>query len=418
MQSFYFFFRPDDDRDQTTLQSGIPLLRIPTVLDSSKSSELTSQNHSRRQRNNTKTETGSQTEQQIMKSSFSQTRQFSGPPDHVTNPPGNQILTTTVSQTQQHPGSHLIRDHDPQSLFPTSSQTHVHSGILTREDHLIRPSGPQSLTSSASQTQVHSGIPPDQGLVVSQSVQATHAMYTQTDVNTEPKPAWPVFPLFLSQQPPQTSQQNQPPSSTQRNLPLLHLPFTDPASKLDLSKMRLLEIPKRSSETPLLHFPETKPTASQSVVPDLSKIKFLEIQPKRKLLENDTEQKGLSTTGAPSKKWPLLRMTERQSHPTAIDLNKMRLYENPPSVREAWPLLETPRQAETPQLIPLEKILAFEKRMRDKLKPFTEPPTHLLYPHEKENIQPPMGNIPATVQSTASATEQPVAQNKRNAPSR
>lgn len=353
-----------------------------------------------------------------MTSSFSQTRQFSGPPDHVTNPPGNQILTTTVSQTQQHFGSHPVRDHDPQSLFPTASQTQVHSGILTRDDHLTRFSGPQSLTSSASQTQVHSGIPPDQGRVVSESVQATHGMYTQTHVNTEPKPAWPVFPLFLSQQPPQTSQQNQPPSSTQRNLPLLHLPFTDPASKLDLSKMRLLEIPKRSSETPLLHLPETKPTASQSVLPDLSKIKFLEIQPKRELLENSTEQKGLGTTGAPSKKWPLLRMTERQSHPTAIDLNKMRFYENPPSVREAWPLLETPRQAETPQLIPLEKILAFEKRMRDKLKPLTESPTHPLYPHEKENIQPPMGNIPATVQSTASATEQPVAQNKRNAPSR
>lgn len=182
--------------------------------------------------------------------------------------------------------------------------------------------------------------------------------------------------------------------------------------------MRLLEIPKRSSETPLLHLPETKPPVSQSVVPDLSKIKFLEIQPKGEILENNTEQKGLGTTGAPSKKWPLLRMTERQSHPTAIDLNKMRLYENPPSVREAWPLLETPRQAETPQLIPLEKILAFEKRMRDKLKPLTEPPTHPLYPHEKENIQPLMGDIPAMVQSTASVTEQPVAQNKRNAPSR
>ena len=180
--------------------------------------------------------------------------------------------------------------------------------------------------------------------------------------------------------------------------------------------MRLLEIPKRSSETPLLHLPETKPTASQSVVPDLSKIKFLEIQPKRELLENNTELEGLAC--APSKKWPLLRMTERQSHPTSIDLNKMRLYENPPSVREAWPLLETPTQAETPQLIPLEKILAFEKRMRDKLKPLTESPTHPLYPHEKENIQPPMGDIPAMVQSTASVTEETVAQNKRNAPSR
>ena len=313
---------------------------------------------------------------------------------------------------------HLTRPSGPQSLTSSATQTQVHSGLLTGEEHFTRPSGPQSMTSSASQTQVYSGIPPDQGRVVSQSVQGTHAMYTQTDVITEPKPAWPVFSLFLSQQPPQTSQQNQPPSSTQRNLPLLHLPFTDPASKLDLSKMRLLEIPKRSSETPLLHLPETKPTASQSVVPDLSKIKFLEIQPKRELLENNTEQKGLGTTGAPSKKWPLLRMTERQSHSTAIDLNKMRLYENPPSVREAWPLLETPRQAETPQLIPLEKILAFEKRMRDKLKPLTESPTHPLYPHEKENIQPPMGDIPAMVQPTASVTEQPVAQNKRNAPSR
>lgn len=416
MQSLYIFFsRPGDDGDQTILQSGIPLLRIPTVLDSSQSSELTPQSQSRRQTNNTKTETGSQTEEQIMTSSFSQTVQFSG---H-----DSQSLFPTASQTQMHSGllthkDHLTRPSGPQSLMSSASQTQVHSGLLTGKEHFPRPLGPHSMPSSASQTQVHSGIPPDQDRVVGQSVQATHALYTQTEVSTEPKPVWPVFPLFLSQQPPHTSQQNRPPSGAQPILPLLHLPFTDPASKLDLSKMRLLEIPKRSSETRLLHFPETKPTASQSVVPDLTKIKFLEIQPKKELLENNTEQKGLGATGAPSKKWPLLRMTERQSHPTAIDLNKMRLYENPPSVREAWPLLETPRQTETPQLIPLEKILAFEKRMRDRLKPLAEPPTHPLYPHEKENIQPPMGNKPAVVQSTASAAEQPVTQNKRNAPSR
>lgn len=248
--------------------------------------------------------------------------------------------------------------------------------------------------------------------------------WVQTEPSIEPKQevSLPFFPL-LQQQQASTMQQPVPPPPTTQNqnqaraLPLLHFPIVDASTKLDLSKMRLLQVPKRSEDSPLLHFPESKPTTSQPAVPDLSKIKFLQIQPKKEIWSNTAQPKGPGIEPAPANNWALLRMTASQARSNDVDLSKMKLYVNPPIVREAWPLLETPRprQAEAPRLIPLEKILAFEKGLRDKLSPFSEP-AH--YPHEKENIRPPVENKPKLVESHSEPQKVMEQENKRNTASR
>ncbi|KAJ7372530.1 hypothetical protein OS493_019039 [Desmophyllum pertusum] len=108
-------------------------------------------------------------------------------------------------------------------------------------------------------------------------------------------------------------------------------------------------------------------------------------------------------------------MTGSQARSNVVDLGKMKLYENPPTVREAWPLLETPKKTETPKLIPLEKILAFEKGLREKLAPFSEPAR---YPHEKENIRPPLGNTLKHVKPHYEPNKVTEQENKRNTASR
>ena len=374
------------------MQTGIPLLRIPTVVERSQSSEVASQSYGTRQRS-TKTEVASQTEQQRVTSSFSQTSQYSRIPSergHVTRYSDQQGLTLSVPQTSHYPGIASV-----QGQVTVNSQ----QGLI-------------------SQAQEYSGIPTEQG----ETNQTTHAVCVQTDSSSEPKPAVPFYPLLLQPQPPSrlqppvtnaTSNPQPPPS---RGLPLLHLPTADPASKLDLSKMRLLEIPKRSGDTPLLHFPEARAATSQPAGPDLSKIKFLEIQPKKNVWDNTAEPNGPGIAGAPSQNWPLLRLMGSQSHSAGIDLSKIRLYENPPSVREAWPLLEIPKKTETPQLIPLEKILAFEKGIQGKLKPFTELPAR--YPHEKENIRPPVENKQTLFELRPKPATVSESKNKRNTASR
>ena len=131
---------------------------------------------------------------------------------------------------------------------------------------------------------------------------------------------------------------------------------------------------------------------------------------------NTAESKGTSSAQAPSKNWPLLRMTGSQGRSNGVDFSKMRLYEHPPVVREAWPLLETPTKVVTPKLIPLEKILAFEKGIRDKLTPFGEAPSR--YPHEKENIRPLVQNKPVQMQSRLEHDMIAEPENKRNTASR
>ena len=191
---------------------------------------------------------------------------------------------------------------------------------------------------------------------------------------------------------------------------MLQIPAVDASFKLDLSKMKLLQVPKRSEDTPLLHLPESNPTP-QPAVPDLSKIKFVQTPPKREIWPNAAETKGPGTAPVPA----LLRMTGTPARPNGIDMSKMKFYENPPTVREAWPLLETPRRAEVPRLIPLEKILAFEKGLRDKLAPFIEP-AH--YPYEKENIRPPGENEMKLVKPHAEPEEVLKLEDKRNTASR
>ena len=353
---FEYFCRPGTGGDGSTLQTGIPLLRIPTMLSNSQSSEP--------------------------------------------NPPAptNNMRQTTRAET--------------------ASQTDY-----------------QRMTSSASQTPQHSGMPPERGHVTHESVQITdtrgdgeivaRTASVQTEPSMEPKPVapLPLFPLLQQQQASTAPQQvfyptsnPQPPATQYQNqnraLPLLHIPVADASSKLDLSKMRLLQIPKRSADSPLLHFPESKPSTPRSVLPDLSKIKFLEIQPKKELWTNTAEPKG---PGIASNNWALLRMPGSEARSNGVDFSKMKLYENPPTVREAWPLLETPRKTETLKLIPLEKILAFEKGLREKLAPFSE---RARYPHEKENIRPPVENKLKQIESQYEPQKVTEQENKRNTVSR
>jgi len=311
---------------------------------------------------------------------------------------------------------------------------------ITRQTTLAETASqtdPHRVTSAASQTLQHSGIPSNQDHVTYRSNQMpgtrgdgevdARTAWVQTEPSMEPNPdaSFPFFPLLQQQQayllqqqvpyavgkppPPTTQSQNQ-----RRVLPLLHIPMFDASSELDLSKMKLLQVPKRSDDSPLLHLPDSNPTP-QPPAPDLSKIKFLQIQAKKEIWPNAAESKGPGTTPVPVNNWALLRTTESQARPS-VDLSKMKLYENPPTVREAWPLLETPRRAaESPKLIPLEKILAFEKGLRDKLTPFSESPH---YPHEKENIRPPEENEVKLVKTHAKPQEILVQEDKRNTASR
>ena len=347
----YYFCRPGDGSQASTMQTGIPLVRIPTLVDSQSS-----------------------------------------------------------------------------ELIPTSDKTKQ-----TARAETASQTDPHRVTSAASQTLKHSGIPFDQGHVTHRSDQMTstrgdgeadeRTAWVQTDPIVEPKPevSLPFFPSLQQQQAPTLQQQvhyassNPPPPTTQyqnqrRVLPLLHIPVVDASSKLDLSKMKLLEIPKRSEDTPLLHLPESNPTP-QPAVPDLSKIKFVQFPPKKEIWPNAAEPKGPGIAPVPA----LLRMTGTPARPNGVDLSKMKFYENPPTVREAWPLLETPRRAEAPRLIPLEKILAFEKGLRDKLAPFVEPPR---YPHEKENIRPPGENEMKLVKPHSEPQEVLKPEDKRNTASR
>ncbi|XP_078354068.1 uncharacterized protein LOC144638717 isoform X1 [Oculina patagonica] len=345
--------RPGDGGQASSLQTGIPLFRIPTLVDSSQSSEVIPPSDKTRQ--TTRAETASQTE--------------------------HHRVTSAASQTLQH------------------------SGIPSEQEHVTDRSGQMTNTGG-------------DGEIVARTA------WVQTEPSIEPKQevSLPFLPLLQQQQASTLQQQFPPPPTTQyqnqaRALPLLHFPVTDPSTKLDLSKMRLLQVPKRSEDSPLLHFPESKPTTSQPAVPDLSKIKFLQIQPKKEIWANTVEPKGPGTEPAPANNWALLRKTGSQARSNGVDLSKMRLYENPPTVREAWPLLETPRptQAEVPMLIPLEKILAFEKGLRDKLSPFGET-AH--YPHEKENIRPTVENKPKLVKSHSEPQKVLEQENKRNTTSR
>ena len=349
--TLHYSCRPGDGSQASATQTGIPLVRIPTLVDSQSSEFI---------------------------------------------PPSDKRKQTTRAET--------------------ASQT-----------------DPHRVTSAASQTLQHSGIPPGQGHVTHRSDQMTNTrsdgevdgrtVCVQTEPSVEPKPEVPLsfFPLLQHQQASLLQQQdpytvgNPPPPTTQyqnqrRVLPLLHIPVVDASTKLDLSKMKLLQVPKRSEDSPLLHLPESNPTP-QPAVPDLSKIKFLQIQPKKEIWPNAAEPKGPGTAPVPA----ILRMTRTPVRSNGVDLSKMKFYENPPTVREAWPLLETPGRAEVPRLIPLEKILAFERGLRDKLAPFSEPAR---YPHEKENIRPSGENKMKLVKAHAEPQENLVQEDKRNTASR
>lgn len=315
----------------------------------------------------------------------------------------------------------------------------VPSSDKTRETTLAETASqtdPHRVTSAASQTLQHSGIPSNHDHVTYRSNQMpgtrgdgevdARTAWVQTEPGMEPNPdaSFSFFPLLQQQQASLLQQQipyavgKPPPPTTQsqnqrRVLPLLHIPVFDASSKLDLSKMKLLQVPKRSDDSPLLHLPDSNPTP-QPPAPDLSKIKFLQIQAKKEIWPNAAESKGPCTAPVPVNNWALLRTTESQARPS-VDLSKMKLYENPPTVREAWPLLETPRRAESPKLIPLEKILAFEKGLRDKLTPFSES-AH--YPHEKENIRPPGENELKLAKTNAKPQEILMQEDKRNTASR
>lgn len=308
------------------MQAGVPVLRIPTMMGNIQSSEL-----------------------------------------NTPLPSGNTRQTThaeTASQT------------DHKGMMSSASQTFMHSGISAEQGHMPRE--------SEQSTNNH---------VDEQIVAKTASVQTEPAVELKPEGPLPFF--YLLQQKQASTPQNQlyhptsnpqPPTSQyqdqNRALPLLRFPVSDASCKLDLSKMRLLEIPKRGTDFPLLQFPESKPSTSESVMPDLNKIKLLETHPKKELWTSTAESKEHRT--APNN-WALLSMSKHQAPSNGVDLRNLKLLENPPALREAWPLLEAPRKAETPKLIPLEKILAFEKGLRDKLAPFSE---RTRYPQEKENIQP------------------------------
>ena len=322
------FCRPGVGSDAGgTVQAGIPVLRIPTMLGNVQSSEL-----------------------------------------NIPTPSGNNGQTTraeTASQT------------DHKGMTSSGSQMPVHSGISAGQGHMHRESD-QSIDNR----------------VDVQIVAKTASVQTESGVEPKPEDPLPLFPLLQQQQASILQNQlyyptgnPQPPTSqyqdqSRASLPLLRFPFSDASCKLDLSKMRLLEIPKRGTDHSLLQLPESKPSTTESGIPDLSKIKLLEFQPKKELWKSTAEPKGHGT--APNN-WALLRMPKNQASSNGVDLRKLKLLENPPTLREAWPLLEAPRKAETPKLIPLEKILAFEKDLREKLAPFSKRTRHW---QEKENIQP------------------------------
>ena len=343
--AFYYSCRPGDGSQASTVQTGIPLVRMPTLVDSQRSELI---------------------------------------------PPSDKTKQTSCAETASQT--------DPHRVMSAASQTVQHVEIPSEQGHVTHRS--DQMTSTRGDWEVDE-----------------RTAWVQTDLIVEPKPEVPLsfFPLLqqastLQQQVPYVTN-NPPPPTTQyqnqrRVLPLLHIPVVDASSKLDLGKMKLLQVPKRSEDTPFLHLPESNPTP-QPAVPDLSKLKFLQIPPKKEIWPNA----GPGTAPVPA----LLRMTGTPARPNGVDLSKMKFYENPPTVREAWPLLETPKRTEVPRLIPLEKILAFEKGLRDKLEPFSEPPR---YPHEKENIRPPGENEMKLVKPHSKTQEILEPEDKRNTASR
>lgn len=322
--------------------------------------------------------------------------------------------------------------HQPNQQGSTSSvsQTLMYSGNVPEQSHVINPQVQQRKTSQAAEALKFSGVPSGQNHVTTAQ---THSVYSQTDASDETKPTKTFFPFLMHQQQPaeplfndvnksqqQTiDHQNQKLRNPARSLPLLHIPVADPAANLDLNKMKLLEIPKRySAGSTLLHFPKAETSSSQPSVPDLSKIKFLEIQPKTALRPHETKAEASRRAPILSKNWPLLHMAGSQDRSNGVDLSKVKLNASPPVVREAWPFLETSKREVTPKLIPLEKILAFEKGIRDRLSPFAEPVS--LYSQEKENVRPPAENESRERKPHLDPNPDPVTehQSKINAPSR
>ena len=305
----------------------------------------------------------------------------------MTRYPNHHGLTSPVSQTMPHSGNtfnqgHVSHDQDQQQLMSHASEAVAvkHYGITSHQSHASHP--------------------------------PTHSVYSQTDPNEEIKPRKTFFPFLLhgqqptdklidaandSQKPPTLERNNEQFTNATRPLPLLHIPLADPAAKLDLSKMRLLEIPKRSGDSTLLKFPKSKTTISQPTVPDLSKIKFLEIRPKTETRPRDTETDVSGRSPISSKDWPLLRMAASRDRLDGVDFGKEKLNVRLPLVREAWPLLESPKKEAN-------------------LPPFTEAIS--LYPLEKENIRPTEEN--ESIQRKPCSDHDSIAepQNKRNAPSR
>lgn len=322
--------------------------------------------------------------------------------------------------------------HQPnqQGLTSSVSQTLMYSGNVPEQNHVINPQVQQRKASHAFEALKNFGAPSGQSHV---TTAPTHSVYSQTVASEETKPTKTFLPFLIHQQ--QSAEhlfndvnksqqqtvdhQNQQLTNAARSLPLLHIPVADPATNLDLNKMKLLEIPKRSSAgSTLLHFPKAETSSSQPSIPDLSKIKFLEIQSKAAIRPHDTQTEGSGRASVSSKNWPLLRMGGSHDRSNGVDLRQVKLNAYPPVVREAWPLLETPKREVSPKLIPLEKILAFEKGIRDKLSPFAEPVS--LYPQEKENIQPAAENGSRERKPPSDPNPDPPTehQSKINAPSR
>ena len=326
MKSFiYLSDRPSGGNNASSSQSDIPLFRIPTALSETQGAERPRRGE-------------------------------------ITNPvTGPSTRAETASQTE-HQGLTISAASQKQYL-----QAESMSGLVNDQ------ANSENITRTvSSQTDGVVELVPD-------IPRATLSMSSQ-QLPESPRPLAHA-PTAISKQP--SSMDLDPRLFPGPDLPpLLHLPRNNPSTNLDLSKLRLVGVPKKRDGLPLLRMPETG-HASQSGMPDLSKIKFLDIPPRTPL---DLPQKPSPRPDEPrtAPQWPLLRMTGNHAQTNGIDLSRMRLYEKPPTVRAAWPLLEAPKKAEPPTLIPLETILEFEKGLREQLMPSSTTKAA----HGKENIRP------------------------------
>ena len=386
--------RPREDGG--AIDAGLPVLRMPAVVGSRHNMrEQEGQGH--QHAGNQKRSTASQTEL-----------------------PHNPILS---SQTQTSPPEQLALDgvDAPQRIYP-SNFAHGRDGGLK---HAWLPTehstGPPHNPVCSSQTQTDAspedlardnsphGVNPFT-YVYHQDREVKHAWLPAEIDSSLTIPAAIPFPLLRlpSEPPADRSAPNAGSTPKSNKNPIAPPPHTSPrllnvdgqrgADTRHVTKLNFLEVPVKRSGLPLLRMPQSVPPSPPRPGLDLSKLRLLEMPTKPPTWKPlHVPEKPNETTGSDKVKllgmqnrdrppgWPLLRMPEKQSR--MPDLGKMNLLQNPPSSGSLpqWPLLQLHRKSDPPTLVPLATLLAFERERMG-----TEKCRDNIIMSEKENLRPPL----------------------------